>query len=255
MKSSLFPMARAAAAALVAGTLAAPVHADTATFSGIEMELVGVATVLTNGDLQLTPPTDGLTGGAWAVTPFSTAESFYSTFTFRIEASDFDPMADGFAFVLQGGGTGTLGGTGGGIGYDGIDGVAAVLQTWDNNRLGLVSSSSPFDAPLADIDLGSATLITGTQTITYDPTLAVLSWTASLDVDGEQVTASETLAVDLQARFGEFFYAGFTSGTGLSYADHRITSWSLAPIPEPETYALFAAGLGLLAAAMRRRAG
>ena len=254
MNSSLFPVSRTAAAAFLAGMLAAPVHADTATFSGIEMELLGVASVLQNGDLRLTPPTDGLTGGAWAVTPFSTAESFYSTFTFRIEASDFDPMADGFAFVLQGSGTGTLGGTGGGIGYSGIDGVAAVVHTWDNNRLGLVTTDSPFDAPLAGIDLGSATLITGTQTMTYDPTTTTLAWTAELDVDGVVVTASETLTVDLSARFGESFYAGFTSGTGLSYADHRITSWSLAPIPEPETYALFAAGLGLLAAAMRRRA-
>jgi hypothetical protein len=39
----------------------------------------------------------------------------------------------------------------------------------------------------------------------------------------------------------------------LSYADQRITSWSTVPIPEPETYALFAAGLGMLAAMARRR--
>ncbi len=254
MKTSLFPVSRAAAAVLLAATLAAPALAETASFSGIDMELVGVASVTEGGELQLTPSIPGVSGGAWGVNAFSAAESFYSTFTFRIEAGDFDPMADGFAFVLQNNGSSTLGGSGGGIGYSGIDGIAAVVHTWDNNRLGLVTTDSPFDAAPAGVDLGKASLITGTQTMTYDPTTTTLTWTAELDVDGHAVTASDSLTIDLSARFGGSFYAGFVSGTGLSYADHRITSWSLAPVPEPETYALFAAGLGLLAATSRRRA-
>jgi hypothetical protein len=64
---------------------------------------------------------------------------------------------------------------------------------------------------------------------------------------------SRSATIDLQARFGETFSAGFTGATGLSYADQRITSWGTARVPEPETYALFAAGFGILAAVARRR--
>lgn len=239
---------------------ASTVHA--ATFAGHDVNLVGSASILGNGDLQLTPPTADRAGAAWATTALSTAENFSTTFSFSLAASDFDPMADGISFALQGTDPDVVGSGGGTIGIAGLDVVAFVVQTWDNNRVGLVASDDPFVASLAGIDLGSSKLVTGTATVSYDATAKTLSVSGSLLADpdledadpGDGLSFSETLDVDLADRFGASVYAGFTGGTGLSYADQRITAWTLgAPVPEPETYALFLAGLGLLGLARRRR--
>ncbi len=251
--------ARITARRLVGATLASALlgfatagHAIT--FSGIDVELVGDASIV-DGDIQLTPPVDGRAGAAWATTAWSTTENFYSTFTFSLQMTDFDPQADGITFALQSAGTSTVGVGGAGIGYEGIDGIAFVFMTWDNNRIGIVDGTDPRAAQEAGVDLGAANLITGRQTITYDVTTTTLSWTVDFSLDATPVSESRSATIDLQARFGESFYAGFTGGTGLSYADQRITSWGTAPVPvpEPETYTLFAAGLGLLAAVARRR--
>ncbi|MFO1320539.1 MAG: L-type lectin-domain containing protein [Burkholderiales bacterium] len=253
-----FPIGLALMAALVAGAGSA----QAATFAGRDVSLVGSASVLENGDLQLTPAAGDLAGAAWDTTPLSTAASFSTTFTFSLAASDFDPMADGFAFVLQGAGTSALGSGGGTIGLDGLDAVALVVQTWDNNRVGLVTDANPFNAALVGYGIGSSRLITGTSTVSYDADAQVLSATGSLTFDtdlsdadpGTLVSFNESVSVDLAARFGAQMYAGFTAGTGLSYADQRITSWgAAAPVPEPETYALLVAGLGLLGLARHRR--
>jgi hypothetical protein len=222
-------------------------------FSGIDVELVGSANILENGDLQLTAPEGDLAGAAWGTTAWSTTENFYSTFTFSLQRADFDPMADGITFALQATSTSMIGGGGAGIGYAGIDGVAVVFMTWDNNRIGIIDGADPSAAGVAPDSLGALDLITGRQTITYDPTTTTLTWRADLSLDGAPVTATQSVTIDLEARFGETFYAGFTGATGLSYADQRITSWNTAPVPEPEAYALFAAGLGMLAAMARRR--
>ena len=241
-------------AALASALLGFATAGHAITFSGIDVELVGDASIV-DGDLQLTPPVDGRSGAAWATTAWSTTENFYSTFTFSLQMTDFDPQADGITFALQATGSGTSGAGGSGVGYEGIDGIAFVFMTWDNNKIGIVDGTDPRAAEAAGVDLGATNLITGRQTITYDVTTTTLSWTADFSMDGTPVSVTRSATIDLQARFGETFYAGFTGGTGLSYSDQRITSWSTAPVPvpEPETYALFAAGLGILAAVARRR--
>lgn len=83
--------------------------------------------------------------------------------------------------------------------------------------------------------------------------------------DGTTVTAQQRF--DLTAgsftNFGREYFDGFTgltslqfSGTGTNYARYvgiDNLAITLAPVPEPETYALLLAGLGLVAAVARKR--
>lgn len=241
---------------LVAATLAlTATWGHAATFSGIDVELVGSATMLDADTLRLTPATGGLAGAAWATTALSTSLAFASSFEFSLTASDFDPMGDGIAFVIQASGTNALGGGGGGIGLEGLDAVAFVIQTWDNNRLGFTESTGfPFPAPAAPVDLGAASLVTGYLLVGYEPSINSLSFLGGVVVDGTEHPILEVLNIDLASRFGSTVTIGFTGGTGLSYADQRVTNFTIIAVPEPETYALLLAGLGLVGWQLRRRA-
>jgi hypothetical protein len=241
------------ALAAVALVLLAP-WVQAATFSGINVQLVGSATMLDADTLQLTPATGDLAGAAWATTPLSTSLAFTSSFEFSIAASDFDPMGDGIAFVVQSTATDALGGGGGGIGLENLDAVGFVVQTWSNNRLGFTETTSfPFAAPAAPVDLGAASLITGFASVGYDPSTTTLYLLGGLNVDGTDYPMLETLNIDLASRFGSTVTIGFTGATGLSYADQRVTNFTVTAVPEPETCALLLTGLGLVGWQLRRR--
>jgi hypothetical protein len=228
--------------------------AHAATFSGNDVELVGSATMLDADTLRLTAAAADLAGAAWATTPLSTSLAFSSSFEIRIAASDFDPMGDGIAFVVQSTGTGVVGGGGGGIGLENLDAVGFVIQTWDNNLLGFTATTGfPFAAPKAPVALGAASLITGYASVGYDPSTTTLYLLGGLTVDGTEYPILETLNADLASRFGPTVYVGFTGATGLSYADQRITNFTVTAVPEPETCALVLAGLSLVGWQLRRR--
>lgn len=235
--------------------------AQAATFSGRDMQLVGSASVLAGGDLQLTPGATDLAGAAWMTTALSTTEDFSANFSFTIAASQDITIADGIAFVLQGGGTGALGNGGGGIGFEGLDAVGSVIHTFGNNHVGLNAFGDPFSAPAAPIDpataapvdLGGAQLITGFQNVGYDAANGLLVMTGAITVDGVEYEISDSLSVNLATRFGSTMYVGFTGATGSAWSDQRVNSWSIAPVPEPESYALMIAGLGLVGWKLRRR--
>lgn len=239
------------AIALIAGLAASP--AGAATFAGIDVSLVGNATILQNGDLQLTQPAATRVGTAWATTPVSTTEVFSTSFEFAITASNTFPMGDGLAFIIQDTGTSSIGFEGGGLGVLGLDAVAFVIQTWTNNRVGFANNGNPASAAAAGASLGAASALTGYLTITYAPEQTLLVATGEIFGLASPYEIVTVTTVDLAQRFGPTVYLGFGSGTGGNYADHRITSWTIEAIPEPETYALLLAGLGLVGWKLRHR--
>jgi hypothetical protein len=243
-------------AACSATLFAAQASAATVAIFGNSMNLQGSATVV-GTDLQM-----NLNGGevssAWLVNPISSAGNFSASFRYSLARTTFDPQADGIAFVLQGIGNTAIGTGGGGIGYLNLGGAAvgSVIHTWDNNRLGLDTTGNPFNAPAAPANLGAAALVSGTETISYDATTHLLSLTGTLDVDGTPYAIGQSVTVDLSTLLGANIYAGFTGATGLSYADQRITDFSIrtdTAVSEPGPLALLALGMGLLGLARRRR--
>ncbi len=108
--------------------------------SAAGLQLLG-DTAVTNGVLRVAPAVGGtnFAGAAWNKTLVNVGGGFQTTFQFQI-TNPGGPAGsgDGFAFVIQNSSTGlsSIGGGGGGIGYDGIDrSVAVEFDTFDNWNL------------------------------------------------------------------------------------------------------------------------
>lgn len=239
--------------------------------------------------LRVTPAVDNRAGSVFSTNAISLADnaSFSTAFSFRFSNPDRGFCdggavcgADGLVFVLQTV-SNNVGGVGGGIGYFGLSkSVAIEFDTWDNggdpsiqdidsNHLGLNvngSLKSLLSVPVTEADLNAGD-----------------DWNAWIDYDGIShlievrltrsaarpaaalLSFSRDLALDLQSTSA---FAGFTSGTGLSNANHDLLSWRLRndfdPIgrdpvtppgllPTPASLPLVLAGLALAAATGARR--
>lgn len=244
-------------AILASSAFAGPTTATAASFAGYDFTLVESAAIL-GGDLQLTPPSGNSRGAGWLTEAIPNA-SFSVSFSFSLTKGTFDPMADGIAFAIQPESNTLVGNGGGEIGYVGMGAVGSIIQSWDNNRLGLNTSGELFDefgptTPVAPTNLGNAVVVTGSQFISYNATTHVLSMSGTLNVDGEVYSVSDSIGIDLAVKYFEApLYIGFTAGTGLSHADQRITSFVLNPVPEPSEWALLLAGLGIVTAVTRAK--
>ncbi len=233
--------------------------AGAASFSGNEVNLVGSA-VLQNGELQLTGNLQNQGGAAWLVSPLSTTRSFTVSYDFALANIGQDHMADGIALAFQNKGATALGNVeaGSNLAYFGLDGVGSIVQTWYNDRLGLNVDGNPSSSNPAPVPLGAARLVTGSETVSYDAAAHQLSMSGTLNVDGKVLPISESVSIDLAAKFGPNLYLGFTGATGAAFAEQRISRFALNILPEPkpvvvppeappeESSSLLLIGLGVL---------
>lgn len=203
--------------------------------------------------LRLTPPTYGQAGGAWSKTKVKVANGFQTEFTFRMSgaAGACDAFgqcgADGLAFVIQGVSGTSVGGSGGGLGYAGLQkSVAVEFDTWYNpenhdpssnhiavQSAGAAANSVDHVAPWAH---GAAKIggdfndgVTRTVKIVYVPGSLDVYLGSTLvlhsPIDLNDINGGSILDADGEA------WVGFTAGTGAAFAAHDILDWSFSGAP------------------------
>jgi hypothetical protein len=169
---------------------------------------------------------------------------------------------DGMTFVMSS--AAGLGTGGSGLGYEGLpaSSVAFAIDTFHFD-------GDPVSPSLQILQGGSVTPLaafeTGLGDTIRDPDF---QWYASVNytpsgfdnqsgmftgrIDHLNLGSFEVSAtVDFSGLAGAPVFYGFTAGNGLATDGHMVTS--AVPVPEPETYAMMLAGLGLLGFVARRK--
>lgn len=275
----------AVAGALCAAAISAAANAATVitfpNFSSCAGLQINGDAACTGGVLRLTPAAPGQ-GSAFSTTSIQlgAGASFSTFFTFRMSnvggIGDGDgPGADGIVFVVQPVSS-TVGGGGGGMGYDGIPTSVGVEFDTFNNGIGTDPNGNHVGIDLNGSVVSVQTAPVGTRM--NDGNI----WYAWVDYNGtvlelrlsQQATRPDaailSYVVDLAAVLGTTqAFVGFTAGTGAGWEDQDILSWQfnsgfdpigvIGPFSVPVLSPGLLAGAGLFlaffgAAALRRRA-
>ncbi len=254
-------------------------HCHTSYFFGASYLALNGSAAQAGNVLRVTPANFGQSGSAFSTSTVSLAAnaSFSTYFQFRFTSpggscdSATTCGADGLVFVVQTVGN-NVGGSGGGIGYSGINNSIGIeFDTWNNgagdnnssNHIGINVNGSVASVVLAQVteaDMNGGDI--WNAWVDYDSSTQLLE--ARLGRSATRPgTAIVSLTRDLAADLGTLnAYVGFTSGTGAAFANHDVLSWTLedrfAPInpnsvPEPTTLVLVGAALVMLAGVGRRR--
>lgn len=280
----LRPSFRTSFLALVACT-GATLGAQTLLYQGFAsqtgLSVNGDAAVVTTTDgavLRLTPDSMAMVGSAFTTNRIG-IEGFSTAFQFRLsnpggidDASE-QIGGDGFTFTLQTVNSSTIGASGGGLGYSGINsGVAIEFDTYFNSG----DDPSPASAGTNHVGINRAGSVASVATERVPTRLDNGNvWNAWIDYNGSTLevrlstnglrpsSALLTHSINIASQLnGTTAFVGFTAGTGSAYADHDILNWAYSPsyvvggissVPEPGTYALLGLGSLLLLGARRFR--
>lgn len=231
----------------------------------------------TYSNLSLTSPgTGGQAGAAFAPTTVSLDfdQSFTITFDFYITPGTV-VAGDGMTFVLTGDDPDNIGGdaitvNGGsdlGYGGSGLGGLAFAIDTFN-------FGGEPVSPSIQFLENGSATPVAYTETglsdirdpsyyqwgveLSYTPSgngdqLGTLTGTINQFIGTQSFSVSTAVDGNLLGLHGVPVHYGFTAGNGLADDGHHISS--AVPVPEPETWAMLLAGLGLVGWRLRHARG
>jgi hypothetical protein len=194
-------------------------------FTSSGVQLNGNSTL--NGTrLRLTDGNGNEASSAFYTTPVTISE-FTTNFTFQLTSAN----ADGMAFVIQNVGTTALGGSGGALGYAGINNSVAVkFDLYDNagegtDSTGLFTDGANPYTPAEDMTSSGVNLHSGdtmSVQMTYNGT--TLTMTISDTVTRKSFTYS--WAVNIPSVVGgNTAYIGFTGGTGGETAIQDVVTW------------------------------
>jgi Legume lectin domain/PEP-CTERM motif len=213
------------------------------------------------------------------------SDTFSTTFQFQFTnpGGTVGSPADGITFVLAASPNG-LGSGGGALGYAGVpNSVAIEFDTYDNTPYVNDGYSSNHVAILTNGNVGPSSdsnLINpyGVSVCNFFSSNQYTApgcmsngnvWSATIGYNGADLsvtvqdgagpafTVYNSLPIDIASLIGTTSaYVGFTGGTGAGFEQQNILNWQLANdtslgppisvVPEPETYAMLLAGLGLI---------
>jgi hypothetical protein len=220
--------------------------------------------------LRVTPADFDQSGSVFSTSQITLGAGYtFSTFfVFQITESggigDEDGAgADGLAFIIQTN-SNTAGGSGGGLGYEGLANSVAVEFDTFNNGTGFFNDPNGNHVGIA---VGGG--FNGPTAIVSNRINDGNVWYAWADYDGTTLevrlsdsslrpsAAIVTRAVDLAAELGSInAFVGFTSGTGSGIGNHDILRWEfrdsfdpITTVPTPDSWVLILLG----GYALRRR--
>lgn len=183
------------------------------------------------------------------------ATGFSTAFEFLVTTDSASALGapDGFSFLLQNVGVNALGAGGQGLGYVGLaPSVAVVFRGRDTSFIGVIDGGvDPAALPIPFNPPGATTFNEGAfygtnqfAWIDYTPgTLTVYLAPTAVKPGSPVMSAS----LDLYGAVGPQAFVGFSAGNGGAYGNQDILNWTFtsAPVPEPSTVWLLAAGLAI----------